>query len=318
MRSRIVIVTVSIALATASSAYAQRAKPVAHKPDPHPPPTEAQRLKKDGDALMDQDKYADALAVYARAHDLSGDPALLYNMGRALEAMGDYPDALDRLEQFEREASPALRAKVPALKELVADLRSRIVTIVVTTNAPRARLLVREKAAGVVEAGKETRIRTRAGSAELEVVAEGYEPYKKAIDLPGGTTIGVDAQLMPKARDAIIVVRTKPPAIIALNDDDIGRSPLEQHVAPGSYMLSAKAEGHEHERFPLTIAMGERAQIDLELKKSTPLTGKWWFWTGLGAVVLAAGGVTTAILLTTERSPDDGTFNPGKLPAPTP
>jgi hypothetical protein len=315
VRIRNVLVAVSLLLAAPTTAFAQKPKPETHKPDKAEPPlpTEAQRLKKDADALMDQDKYADALALYARAHELSGDVALLYNMGRALEAMGEYPDALDKLEQFEHDASPALRAKVPGLKELLADLRSRIVTLVVTTNAPSARLFVRGKAAGAIEAGKETRIRTRAGAAELEVDAEGYDPYKTKLDLQGGATINVDAQLLPRARDAIIVVRTKPPAIIALNGTDVGRSPLEHHVPPGAYMLSATADGHEPERFPLTITMGERQQIDLELKKSTPLTGKWWFWASIGAVV--AGGITTVVLLTTERSPDDGTFSPGRVPS---
>jgi hypothetical protein len=200
------------------------------------------------------------------------------------------------------------------LKELVADLKSRIVTLVVTTNAPTARLLIREKTAGVVEGGKETRLRTRAGTAELEVVAEGYEPYKKTMELPGGATLGIDAQLVPKARDAILIVHTKPPAIITLNGRGLGRAPLEQHVTPGSYMLAAKADGHEEERFPLTLAVGDRQQVDLDLRKTAPLTAKWWFWTGIGVVI--AGGITSVVLLTTERSPDEGTFRPGKVPAP--
>ena len=41
---------------------------------------------------MDQDRYADALVLYQRAYELSNDPALLYNQGRAFEALGDYPD----------------------------------------------------------------------------------------------------------------------------------------------------------------------------------------------------------------------------------
>lgn len=317
MSPKLVLVAVSIVLATPAAAFAQgRPKPAKkpEKPAAEAAPTEAQRVKKDADALMDQDKYADALALYAKAHEMSGDPALLYNMGRALEAMGEYPDALDKLEQFEREASPALRAKVPALKELLVDLRSRIATLVVRTNAPNARLFVREKNVGAIDPDQETRVRTRSGTATIEVVAEGYEPFEKTLDLPGGSSIDIDAQLVPKARDAIIVVRTTPPAIVSIDGNAIGRSPLEQHVSPGSYMLSAAAEGHEEERVPFTVGVGERRQLDLELKKTTPIYGKWWFWTGIGAVV--AGGVATAILLTTERSPDEGTFSPGKVPAP--
>ena len=39
--------------------------------------------------------------------------------------------------------------------------------------------------------------------------------------------------------------------------------------------------------------------------ESTPLYKKWWFWTGIGAVV-AAGVVTTVLLLTRSSNPCDG------------
>jgi PEGA domain-containing protein len=274
--------------------------------------SEAARLKRDGDNLMDQDKYVDALALYARAHELSGDPALLYNQGRALEAMGEYPEAIDKLERFEREASPALRAKVPGLRELMADLRGRIGTVIITTNTPGARLFVRERAAGTLQ--PETRVRTRSGPATVEVVAEGMAPFKKDVDLPGGGTVTVQALLVAKKVDSILVVRTHPNANISLDQKALGRSPLEVHVPPGSHVMAAHAEGHEDERVPMSLAGGERREVDLELKKPPGLLAKWWFWTGIGLVV--AGGVATYIVLTTERPPETGTFGNGRTTGP--
>lgn len=279
------------------------------------PKSEAARLKKEADALMDQDKYADALALYQKAFELSADPALLYNQGRALEAMGEYPEALDKLEHFEREAPPALQKKVSGLKEHLADLRNRITTIVVTTNVAGARLLVREKAAGTLE--KETKVRARSGPATLEVTAEGYESFKTSMELPGGTTVTINARLTAKKKlpdDALVVVRTKPQADISLDGKALGRAPLEQRLAPGSYVLTANADGYEEERVPMTLMLGDRRELDLELKKGGSIVGKWWFWTAIGAVV--AGGAATFILLTTERSPENGSFSPGSVPGP--
>lgn len=295
-------------VAPTSEAFAQ-AKPAVD------PKSEAARLRKEADTLMDQDKYADALALYQKAYELSADPALLYNQGRAHEAMGEYPEALDKLEHFEREAPPALQKKVSGLKEHLADLRNRITTVIVTTNVVGARLLIREKAAGTLE--KETRVRARSGPATLEVTAEGYASFKTSTELPGGTTVTINAQLVAKKKlpdDALIVVRTKPQADISLDGKALGRAPLEQRLAPGSYVLTANADGYEEERVPMTLMLGDRRELDLELKKGGSVLGKWWFWTAIG--VVAAGGAATFVLLTTERAHENGSFSPGSVPAP--
>lgn len=274
--------------------------------------SEAARLKKEGDALMDQDRHADALALYARAYELTSDPALLYNQGRALESLGEYPEALEKLERFDREASPALRAKVPGLPDLLADLRGRIATLVVTTNASGARLLVRDKAAGTID--KEVRIKTRAGTATIEVVAEGYAPFKKEVELAGGAVTKVDAQLSPKKNDAIVMVRTRPSADIAVDDKPIGRSPLELRLAPGQHTLVARARGRETEKVPMTVSAGDRRELDIDLREPPGVLSRWWFWTAVGVVV--AGGVAGTYALTQERSPDRGTFGGGVVTGP--
>ncbi|MBX3224237.1 MAG: PEGA domain-containing protein [Labilithrix sp.] len=291
----------------AGPAYAQ-ASPRISKSDK----AEAARLKKEADNLMDQDRHVDALALYARAYELTADPALLYNQGRALESMGDYADALDKLERFDREASPALRAKVPGLHDLLVDLRGRIATLVVTTNAPGARLFVRDKAVGTLQ--KETRIRTRAGSATIEVVAEGYVTLKKEILLAGGSTFKLDAELSPKKSDPLIIVRSRPSSDISVDGKAIGRAPLELRLPVGEHTLVAAAPGRETERIRMTLALGDRREIDIELREPPSVLSRWWFWTGVGVVV--AGGAAAAYALTQERSPDRGTFGAGVLPGP--
>jgi tetratricopeptide (TPR) repeat protein len=273
---------------------------------------EAAKLKKEADQLMDQDRHVDALALYAKAYDLTSDPALLYNQGRALEAMGEYPEALDKLEQFEREASPALRAKVPGLRDLIADLRGRIATLVVTTNAPNARLLVREKAVGTID--NEMRLRTRSGPATIEVVAEGYFPFKKEIQLAPNAVVKIDAQLALKKSHALVIVRSRPPADISVDGKPIGRSPLELRLSAGEHVLVAEASGRQTEKIPMTLSLGDRRELDIELRPEPKLVSRWWFWTAIGTVV--AGGVALAIAVNVERSPTPGTFGDGIIPGP--
>jgi tetratricopeptide (TPR) repeat protein len=79
----------------------------------HAAPGDAASLKAEGDSLFDKGRFADAYDAYRRAYDKSRSPALLYNQARALEAMGEYPEALDKLDAFQTTAPPELRARVP-------------------------------------------------------------------------------------------------------------------------------------------------------------------------------------------------------------
>ena len=285
----------------------------AERAEKDPKKIEAAKLKKEADGLMGQDRYADALALYQKAYEISADPALLYNQGRALEAMGEYPDAIDKLEKFDKDASKELHNKVPALRELINDLKSRIATVVVSTNAAGARLLLRDKAQGTIDG--EMKVRTRAGPATIEVSAEGYNTFKRDVVLSANATLRVDAQLTLKKSDAVLVIRSKPIADISVDGKAIGRVPLEFHIAAGSHNLVAEASGYDTESVPMTLALGDRRELDIELHKSPSITSRWWFWTAIAGVVVTGAAIGGYFALTTERTPEGGNFGSGKLPA---
>jgi hypothetical protein len=152
-------------------------------------------LKNEADALFDRGRYAEAYDLYKRLYTQTANPALLYNQARALEAMGEYPEALDQLEAFSRAAPADVRAKVPKLEELTNELRGRTTSIHVTTNVATARLYVRGRDLGPIE--RERHVRARSGEASIRVEADGYAPYAKEMTLPGGAVVDVDAQLKP-------------------------------------------------------------------------------------------------------------------------
>lgn len=306
---------VLVSLLAFGDAHAQARKPPDARKNETPADaqkTEAAHLKSAADVLMDQDRYADALVLYQRSYELSADPALLYNQGRAFEALGDYPAALTKLEAFERDAPAATRARVPGLRELIVDLRGRIATLVVRSNAPAARLLVRQKDEGLINGEKH--LATRAGQASVAVEAEGYESFRRDVELSAGTTLVVEANLTSKNRDALVVVRTNPAALVLFDGRALGRAPLELRASPGAHELVARADGYREERIPMTLALGDRRDVDVQLQSNPSIFSRWWFWTGVTAIV--AGGVATAILLTTEKPHNEGTFSPSSVRTP--
>src|SRR5579872_1011542 len=77
---------------------------------PAPASGDSAELRKKGNEAMAAFKPGEALEAYKQAYELTHDPALHYNMARALEALEEYPEALSHYQDFVRLASPELRA----------------------------------------------------------------------------------------------------------------------------------------------------------------------------------------------------------------
>ena len=296
---------------------------------PHPQPSgapaagasspsspDAADLRQRGNEAMAAFKPGDAFEAYKRAYEITRDPALLYNMGRALEALEDYPSALARYEEFARLASPELRARVPKLDEAIASIRLRVAKLSVVCNIPGARVLVRDRTVGdTAAAGEPLFVSLVAGPATLEVDADGYAPFVRSVVLPGGGSLAVEAQLVPKAMGGVLVVDTQPGGATVLVDGRaLGNAPVEASVPSGPHQVVVRLPGFLETSTSVVVGVGERRAVTVKLGTTTPMTQKWWFWASIGAVVATGAIVTIAAF--TERSPGTGTIAPGQTGAP--
>jgi hypothetical protein len=199
---------------------------------PRTPAEEAAQRKQAGDAAMDALNYADALAAYTEAYALSKDPALLYNKGRVLQALARYPEALEQLEAFDHEAPPELRAKVPALAALLAEIRAKVSRLRLVANVSDARVLVRGSVVGKTPLAAPLAL--TAGPARVAVEAEGYFPFERELTLPGGETLELRAELVSRATTALLRVSADAKgASVWVDGKSLGAAPSESFVGAG-------------------------------------------------------------------------------------
>ncbi len=270
---------------------------------------DAAQIKKQGDDAMDSGRPADALTAYEKAYELTHDPALLYNKGRALMALAEYPQALKELEAFDAAAPPELKARVPGLARMIADLRVRVTTIAIACDVAGARVRLRDRTLGTCPLPSTATV--GAGHGMLEVTAEGYIPWTREVDLPGGGVASFDVHLASKATSGVLVVRSGVAgAHVAVDGKALGDAPVEASLLAGTHAIDVAHEGYKTAHTTAVVSVGERRDIDVSLEQESTILGKWWFWTAVGVAV--AGGVTVAIVAaTSERSPDKGTVAPG-------
>ncbi len=294
----------AIASIASSTAFAQEAAATASASAA----STAAEIKRRGDDAMDAGRPADALAAYVEAYALSKEPALLYNKGRALQSLGDYPRALEELEAFEKTAPAELKGRVPGLSRMIAELRARVTTVAIACDTMGARVRLRDRSLGTCPLAPE--IVVVGGRATLEITADGYFPYVRELDLPPGGKSNLDVRLASKATTGVLVVKSNVPNTeVAIDGKGFGMVPLEASLTAGPHSLELHRDGYRTAKTTAQLRAGERREIEVPLDAEGSVFGKWWFWTGVGVIV--AGGVVIAVALTTEKDPDPGTVPPG-------
>lgn len=279
-------------------------------PDVRDRDTRVAELKKRGDELLDVRRYAEALAAYDDAYALNPTAALLYNRGRALQFLGRYPEALEAIEQFARDASPEVRARVPALARLLEDLRGRVGALVVVGLADGARVLVNDRQVGITPlAGP---LAVPAGRVTLDVFAEGYFPLHRDVEVAPRTTRKLELRLVSRDSAGLLVVRSHVAATrVTIDGTALGLSPVESGLLAGSHRVVVESDGYDPGSTQVVLQAGDRRETWLDPIARPPLYARWWFWTAVGVVV--AGGIVTYVALTTERSAPSGNYSPGTI-----
>jgi PEGA domain len=300
-----------VALLAPSLAFADEPEPAPSAPASDST-QKADELKREGDAAMGRLAYEQALDFYERAYALDPNPALLYNRGRALQALTRYPAALDQLEAFAREADPGLKARVPKLAELIASVKKRVSTLTLSCNVSGARVFVRQRVVGTTPLAA---LRLNSGPAVVEVTADGYHPYKKHVTLPGGSALELSVDLASKNTTGLLEVSSPVAgAAVSIDGRHVGTVPVQTPLPAGKHELTVHHAGYDEADTSVVIRVGGTTRVDVPLDSPPPVTQKWWFWTGVGLVVV--GGVALTAALLTERSADQGDIPPGRVSAP--
>jgi tetratricopeptide (TPR) repeat protein len=289
---------------------------------PSDPITASAELKRQGGAAMDRLDFAAAEEAYRKAVELTpSDTTLHYNLGKVHQARGNYPAAVDELEIFLRDATPELRAKVPRILEVIAELRARVATLslVCTIDEPSALIELGgvEVGRGCKTAGSTIRVSIPHGNpqATLKIVSASYRAQDTAVFLKSGAPLPVKVDLVPKATTGTLRIRTEPMGATVLVDGRVrGNPPLELYLTPGSHEVVAKLEAYKDATVPVIIELGPPKDLVVPLSKPEPVTKKWWFWTGVATVVAAA--VIVPIAIATAPEPEVAPGSLGKVLAP--
>jgi hypothetical protein len=274
--------------------------------------TLALTLKNQGDALFREREFGSAISMYEQSYAVFPDARVLFNHARALQALARYSEALQLVQRFADVASPELKAEVPGLPALQADLRSRISELVIHVNQPGAQVTFRNQRLSVTTG---TPLSVDAGEGLLRVTKDGFFPYERQIALRGGATSSFDVTLGSIDREAQVVVKSRVTgAAVSIDGKPMAHAPTEAFLLPGTHRIVAHREGYADASTQVILSAGQRRELELNPMEQHPLLTQWWFWAG--AAVVVAAGVTTTVLLTRRDEGTNGDFSPSIISGP--
>jgi PEGA domain-containing protein len=273
---------------------------------------EALALKNQGDALFRQREFGSAIGKYQQSYALFSDARVLFNQARALQALERYSEALQMVQRFADAASPEIKAEVPGLPELQADLRGRVSEVVIHVNQPDAQITFRNQP---LEVTGQTPLSLDAGEGLLRVTKDGFFPYERQITLRGGASASFEVTLGSTLREAQVVVTSRVPgAAVSIDGKPLAQAPTEAFLLPGTHRIVAHREGYSDASTQVILVAGQRRELELTPLEQHPLLAQWWFWAG--AAVVIAAGVTTTVLLTRPHEGTNGDFSPSIVSGP--
>ncbi len=215
-----------------------------------------------GVAEMDAHRYPSALEALEESYRLHPSPVALYNMGLVHREMGHVQRAIESFERYLAEGAARVPAeRVTSVLDTLRQLRAQLATVALTASPASFTTTVD---------GRELALSNGAltldpGDHVLVVTSAGRRPWREELHLAPGQRVTRDVTLEPEATPATTPRATPAPVT------PVSVTPTAVNVAPTP---------HPREEQP-----------------APSITSRWWFWTGLGAVV--AGGIVAGVVIAT-------------------
>jgi serine/threonine protein kinase len=192
-RHRLGLVASLLAASTAivTPAAAARPAPVSHALSPR-----ARTLYEEGRALYAKGDYAGALDRFGRAHDITPDPRLLWNMAACEHKLGHYVKMLRLVRDYLETGGNLLTDEDRReASKLLATVRAQVASLAVTTDPPGADVFIDDQPSGTTPLGDP--ILVNPGEHEVRLRKPGYQDLVRTESFASGQQLSWSLTLQP-------------------------------------------------------------------------------------------------------------------------
>jgi hypothetical protein len=289
------------------------ALPARGQTPPSDPRDVAMPIFNEGLALVQEQRWSDALDRFHEALSIYESPTIVFNVAYCERALGRFVAALETFQRFVAMRPTGVAAtRVEEAEGYIRELEARLAHLTIVVPAEQRdglEVLVDGRQVALPASGA-LELRLDPGAHTVQARRDGYQP------------LFVDRASSPGSRERVVLRLEPRPARLSvssnvtsaevfLDGERIGTAPLDTRIAPGRHALEVRrADFVTHEAI-LNVASGDTARVQARLvEEPTPITARWWFWTGVVAIVAGAAVTTWAL---TRPAPEPPPYDGGNL-----
>jgi hypothetical protein len=269
-------------------------------------------------------QWAEALVAFEHSAKLRPHPTTTFNIGACQRAMGSYTLARQTLVRALSDHESGAGGELPQMlvndaHGYLAEIDRLLATVTVTLLPADAQIAVDGRplesastlglgsgtaalpvlVAGVSAPGRgqpppvsQFRVIVNPGTRVFTLSRKGFADAVISRTFGPGATADLNLEL-DRLPAAIHVGSSPPGGIVTLNGIDVGATPVDVARPTGSYRVVIRKPGFVTYDTRVLARPGEGVSLDPSLPvEKTPITQRWWFWTGLGVVVAGAAAGT--------------------------
>ncbi len=265
-----------------------------------------------GRVLYADKDFANAIVKFQKAHELSGDPRLLWNVAVCDKNLRRYGKMLRTIQRYRHEAASLLTEEERVQSnEIIKTVETFVSALTVTASERDAEIYVDDEKLGTTPLAEP--ILVDVGVRRIRVVKAGYKPVALSREIVGGGKVAIDVPLEKEVHRGRVQVVAGPEDLIALDGKAVGMATWEGSAPSGGHTLRVTAPGMTPYQSEVVLQDDKLRRVDVTL---TPLprtdTTRTVLWI-VGGVVLAAGASVGGYFLFKPQTvtPLQGSLPPG-------
>ncbi len=265
---------------------------------------EARVLFERGLALVDEERWAEALEYFRRSRALVERPSSVYNAAVALYHLGRYQEASSAFDDYlalttrEEDGERYLEAE-----RYLEEMQRNLGRLTLTVTPPDAEIAV--DGAPVPGEGPRRVLHLDPGSRNITISAEGYQTRRLSLSVLEGQVHERSVVLRESSATTLGVRADVTNATIRVDGAVVGRGEVDLPVEPGTHEVEIEAEGYEDYSEEVEVEFGAIHRVDAALRpvgEERSFLSSPWPWI-IGGVLIVAAAVTIGVVVSQQSDP---------------